>query len=78
MQKLIFLINPLISGRNFLNLFHWNKSPTEAYRAAFSSKEMKAKVQNFLATSSTNNSEGIEKANGTLTDIMLDTAIPYL
>ena len=35
---------------------------------------MKAKVQNFLATSFTNNSEGIGKANRTLTDIMLDTA----
>ena len=56
------------------NLFHWNTSSTEAYRAAFSSKEMKAQVQNFLATSFTNNSEGIEKANRTLTDIMLDTA----
>ena len=56
------------------NLFHWNKSSTEAYRAAFSTKEMKAQVQNFLATSFTNNSEGIEKANRTLIDIMLDTA----
>ena len=56
------------------NLFHSNKSSTEAYKAAFSSKEMKAKVQNFPATSFTNNSEGIEKANRTLTDIMLDTA----
>ena len=56
------------------NLFHWNKSSTEAYRAAFSSKEMKAKVQTSLATSFTNNSEGIEKANRTLIDIMLDPA----
>ena len=42
------------------DLFHWNKSSTEAYRAAFSSKEMKAKVRNFLSTY-TNNSEGIRK-----------------
>ena len=56
------------------NLFHWNTSSTEAYRAAFSSKKMKAQVQIFLATSFTDNSEGIEKANRTLTDIMLDTA----
>ena len=35
---------------------------------------MKAKIQNFLATLFTNNSEGIEKANRTLTDIMIDTA----
>ena len=56
------------------DLFHWNKSSAEAYRAAFSSKEMKAKVQNVLATSFTNNSEGIEKAKRTLTDILIDTA----
>ena len=35
---------------------------------------MKAKVQNFLATSFTNNLEGIEKVNGTLIDIMIDSA----
>ena len=35
---------------------------------------MKAKVQTFLTTSFTNNSEGIEKANSTLTDIMIDSA----
>ena len=70
-QKVIFIIN---KWKKRPNLFHWNRSSTEAYRAAFSNKEMKAKVQNFLATSFTNNSKSIENANRTLTDIMIDTA----
>ena len=73
-QKVIFFHKSTHKWKKRPNLFHWNRSSTKAYRAAFSSKEMKAKVQNFLATSFTNNSKGIEKANRTLSDIMIDTA----